>query len=155
MVLIQALISFLGKSAGKVLNAIFGWAVIALFGRTAPRQHALLSGVVALAVLWPLLLAGVVAPKTAAFFLAFIPLSKSVPESTVRIIWIALAIAVPVLVGLVVAAKPAPGTAREPFVRRVLRGFPATMAIAAAFVLMFVTVPILRIASALREWSDE
>src|SRR5512132_1528948 len=62
MVLLQALLSFLGRSAGKVLNAIFGWAVIALFGRTSSRQQTLLSGVVAMAVLWPLLLAGILAP---------------------------------------------------------------------------------------------
>jgi hypothetical protein len=155
MVLVQAFLSFLGRSAGKILNAIFGWAVIALFGRTSSRQETLLSAVVAMAVLWPLLLAGIAAPKMATFLLAFIPLARSVPDSAVRIVWIALAAAIPVVVGLVVAAKAPPGIEREPFVKRVLRGFPLTLGLAAAFAVMFVTVPALRIVSVLRGWSDE
>jgi hypothetical protein len=46
MALIQALFAFIGKSAGKILSAVFGWAVIALFGQTSPKQHTLLSGLV-------------------------------------------------------------------------------------------------------------
>ncbi|HYJ32574.1 MAG TPA: phage holin family protein [Candidatus Binatia bacterium] len=155
MVLVQAFLSFLGRSAGKVLNAIFGWAVIALFGRTSSRQETILSGVVAMAVLWPLLLVGIAAPKVATFLLAFIPLARSVPDSVVRIVWIALALLIPTIVGLVVAAKAPPGTEREPFVKRVLRGFPLTIGLAAAFAVMFLTVPALRIVSVLRGWSDE
>lgn len=155
MVLLQAFLSFLGRSAGKILNAIFGWAVIALFGRTSSRQETVLSGVVAMAVLWPLLLVGIAVPKTATFLLAFVPLARSVPDSVVRLVWTGLAILVPMVVGLAVAAKAPPGTEREPFVKRLLRGFPLTVALAAAFAVMFVTVPALRIASVLRGWSDE
>lgn len=155
MVLLQALLSFLGRSAGKILNAIFGWAVIALFGRTSSRQQTLLSAVVAMAVLWPLLLAGIAAPRIATFLLAFIPLARSVSDATVRIVWIALAALIPMVVGLVVAAKAPSGTEREPFVKRMLRGFPLTVGLSAAFVVMFVTVPALRIVSVLRGWSDE
>jgi hypothetical protein len=42
MALIQVLFSWLGKTAGKLLNAIFGWAVVALFGRTSPREQTVL-----------------------------------------------------------------------------------------------------------------
>lgn len=154
MVLLQAFLSFLGRSAGKILNAIFGWAVIALFGRTSSRQETVLSGVVAMSVLWPLLLVGIAVPKTATFLLAFVPLARSVPDSVVRLVWTGLAILVPMVVGLAVAAKAPPGTEREPFVKRLLRGFPLTVALAAAFAVMFVTVPALRIASVLRGWSE-
>jgi len=155
MVLIQALLSFIGRSAGKVLNAIFGWAVIALFGRTSSRQQTVLSGLVAMAALWPLLLVGIVVPKAAAFLIAFVPLARSIPDGVVRIIWIALAFLVPMVIGMVVAAKAPHGTKSEPFVKRLLRGFPLTAALAAAFVVMFVTVPVLRVVSILRGWSDE
>jgi len=43
MAILQALFAAIGRSAGKVLNTIFGWAVIALFGRTQ-REQTLLSG---------------------------------------------------------------------------------------------------------------
>src|SRR5206468_9238595 len=66
-----------------------------------------------------------------------------------------LALIVPLVVGLVVAAKGAPEIRGEPFVMRMARGFPITLALAAAFLFLFVTVPILRIASVVRGWSDE
>ena len=44
MAILQALISLIGKSAGKILNAIFGWAVVALFGRSSPKEQIVLSG---------------------------------------------------------------------------------------------------------------
>lgn len=155
MALLQALIAYIGKSAGKILNAIFGWAVIALFGRTAPRQHMLLTGVVGMAAVWPLLLVGIAFPKLAALVLAFVPLSAQVPTWAVRIVWIALALAVPLIVGWVIAAKAAPGTVDEHFVTRMMRGISVTLGIAGAFLLMFITVPALRIASAMRGRKDE
>ena len=39
MALLQALLTLISRSAGKILNAIFGWAVRALFG--IPAQSAL------------------------------------------------------------------------------------------------------------------
>jgi hypothetical protein len=155
MALLQALFSFLGKSAGKILNAIFGWAVVALFGRSSPKQQTLLSGLVAAAAAWPILLVGIAIPKIATFLIAFVPLSSRVPSWIVRVVWLALALAVPVVVGLVVASKAPPGTPPEPALKRVLRGFPITLGIACAFVLMFITVPALRIMSAARGRKDE
>jgi hypothetical protein len=155
MVLIQALLSALTRSAGKILNAIFGWAVIALFGRTSSRQQTMLSALVGLAAAWPLLLLGIALPKVAALVIAFVPLSKNVPTWAVRLVWIALAVSVPTVVGLVVAAKAPPGTPPEPFIKRVLRGFPITIGIAGSFLLMFVTVPALRLASMARGRQDE
>src|SRR5688572_25210644 len=155
MALLQAIISFISKSTGKILNAIFGWAVVALFGRSAPRQQTMLTILVAMAALWPLLLVGVAFPKLAAMVLAFVPVSDQFPTWIVRTVWILLAVAVPAAIGLVIAAKAPPGTPHEPFAMRVLRGVPVTLGIAGAFLLMFVTVPVLRIASALRGRKDE
>src|SRR5207248_2726066 len=67
MAILQALISLIARSAGKILNAAFGWAVLALFGRTSPKEQTLLSAVVAAAAAWPFLLAGVVFPKAMLF----------------------------------------------------------------------------------------
>ena len=58
MAILQALISYLSRSAGKALNAIFGWAVVALFGQTSQKEQTVLSAVVAAAAAWPLLLLG-------------------------------------------------------------------------------------------------
>src|SRR6185369_7069554 len=104
MALLQAIISLISRSAGKILNAIFGWAVVALFGRTSPRQQTMLSRLVAAAALWPLLLVGIVLPRVATLVLAFVPLSHRVPSWIIRVVWLALALAVPLAVGSVVAA---------------------------------------------------
>jgi len=155
MALLQALFSFIGKSAGKILTAIFGWAVVALFGQTSPKEHTLLSGLVASAAAWPILVAGTIFPRIATFVVAFVPLSDRVPTSVLRIVWLGLALLVPILIGTVVAAKAPPGTARESFVKRTLRGFPIALGISAAFVLMFVSVPVLRVLSAARGRKDD
>jgi hypothetical protein len=155
MALLQALLAFLGRSVGKILNAIFGWAVVALFGRTSPKQQTILSGLVAAAAAWPLLLLGIVFPRLTTFFVTFVPLSQRVPGWIVRLVWLGLALAVPVVVGGVVAKKAPPASPPEPAFRRFLRGFSITLGIASAFALMFVTVPVLRILSAVRGRKDE
>lgn len=155
MALFQALLALLSRSAGTILNAVFGWAVLALFGKTSPKQQTILSGVVGMAAAWPLLALGIVVPRVTTFLIAFVPLSNHVPKLAIRIVWGTLAVVVPVLVGLVVASKAPPGSPRESFVMRVLRGFPITLGIATAFVSMFFTVPALRISSMVHGRQDE
>jgi uncharacterized protein (DUF983 family) len=81
-----------------------------------------LSGLVAAAAAWPLLLLGMVVPKITMFLFAFVPLSHKIPSWIIRVVWALLALAVPVAVGLVVASKAPPGTPREPFSKRLLLG---------------------------------
>jgi hypothetical protein len=115
----------------------------------------LLSALVGVAAAWPLLLVGIAFPRLATFALAFVPLSHHVPTWIARLVWIALALLAPIVVGLVVAAKAPPASPPEPFVTRMLRGFPITLGIAGAFLVMFVTVPVLQIASIARGRKDE
>jgi uncharacterized membrane protein YqjE len=155
LALFQALFSALSRSLGKILNSIFGWAVVALFGQTTPTQKTLLSGLVGLAAAWPVLLVGVAFPKIAGLLLAFVPPSAQGPSRLMRIIWIAVAFAVPFTLGWVMAAKAPPDAPRESLIKRALRGFPITVALAVAFVITFVSVPFLRIAAALKRHKDE
>lgn len=62
-------------------------------------EAGLLWGLVAAAAAWPLVVAGVVAPKAAVFLLAFVPLSGSVAPCFMRAIWIVRALLVPLAVG--------------------------------------------------------
>jgi hypothetical protein len=144
MAVLQALLALLSKSAGKILNAIFGWAVRALFGRTTAKEQMFLSGLVGAAVAWPLLILGTALPKTGALMLAFVPIPHWVPSWVVRIVWLGLAALVPFSLGLAIAAKAPPSAPRESFIKRLLRGFPITIGLAAAFIIMFVSVPIMR-----------
>jgi hypothetical protein len=155
MAIFQALFSLLSRSLGKILNAIFGWAVVALFGQTTPTQKTLLSALVALAAAWPVLLVGVAFPRVAGVVLAFVPPSAQGPSWLMRIIWLSIALVVPLAIGLVVAAKAPPGSPREPFVKRALRGFPITVALAGAFLLTFISVPFMRLSAVLKRRKDE
>src|SRR6266849_2131611 len=147
--ILQALISLIARSAGKILNAIFGWAVVALFGQTSPKEQTKLSAVVAAAAAWPLLVLGIAVPRVTLFVVSFVPLSKSVPSLWLRIVWIALALLVPVVVGAVIAARSPPSVLPEPGWKKFLRGFQVTLALAIAFLLMLVVAPGLKIANAL------
>lgn len=155
MALLQALFSFIAKSAGRILNAIFGWAVIALFGRTSPKQQTMLQLLVAAAALWPVLLLGIAFPRVTTTIVAAIPLSSHVPNEGIRVMWIVLAAIVPFIVGVVVAKKAPPDAPKESWGKKLARGLPITLGLSAAFFLMFVTVPVLRLLSALRGRKDE
>lgn len=155
MVLIQALISWLTRSAGKVLNAVFGWSVVGLFGRSSPREQALLSGLIVGAAIWPLAILGVFAPRVAAFVVALVPMARSIPDSALRIAWIVLSLAIPAAVGVALAAKAPEGTPRGGLLSRIARGFPLTLGLACAFLVMFLTMPILRLIAIARGWKDE
>jgi hypothetical protein len=170
MAVIQALLALISRSLGRITSSIFGWAVVALFGRTNGGEQTLLSALVGAAAAWPILLLGVAMPKLATFLISFVPLPEWVPEWTIRVVWFGLAAAVPFAVGLTMAVRrraastgPAlpvtgrglPATHRESVEResaliRLLRGFPITIGIAAAFFVVFATVPALRVMSAIR-----
>jgi Putative Actinobacterial Holin-X, holin superfamily III len=152
--ILQALISLITRSAGKILNAIFGWAVLALFGQTSPKEQTMLSAVVAAAAAWPLLVLGIVVPRVTLFVVSFVPLSKSVPSLWLRIIWIALALLVPIVVGSVIASRSPPSSLPEPRWKKFLRGFQVTFALAVAFLLMLVVAPVLKIVNAAKRQID-
>jgi hypothetical protein len=128
-----------------------GWAVDALFGQTARREQFLLSILIGAAVAWPVLLIGILAPKVAVQAVALVPLPPSVSASTVRFAWIALALLIPLGVGLAVAVRTPAGTGgRRKWLMAVLRGFPITVGLAAAFAIIFITVPAMRISAFFR-----
>ncbi len=152
MALIQAIVSLITRTFGRLLSALLDWAVVSLFGRVTGTQQ-FLWGMMAAAAAWPILLAGVAAPKAALFVFAFVPLSSSVPPGLVRQIWLAVALLVPIAVGATVAAQ-SPSGRRDAIAKSILRGFPITVGLALAFLVLLVTVPALRVVSMLRGRRD-
>jgi hypothetical protein len=154
MAIVQALLAFVGRSVGKILYAIFGWAVRALFGYSSGARRTLLTALVALAALWPLLLLGVAVPRVAAFLIAFVPVPDSVDEGWLRAGWIAASLLVPTLVGTALATQAAEDAPPEAAWKRVLRGYPITLGISSAFWISFVSVPLQQIATRARGLED-
>lgn len=153
MAILNAILAFLGRTVGRILSALLDWAVVALFGRVAGSRKYLFLGLMAAAAAWPVLLFGVIWPKAVLFLIAFVPLSRSVPPNWIRPIWIGLALLVPVAVGLTLAVQ-APPERRKGVLSGIFRGFPITAGLAAAFLILLVTVPVLRIVSAVRGRQD-
>ena len=151
--ILQVLFAYLRKSVGKLLQAIFGWAVRALFGTVAESEATMLSVVVGAAAVWPLLLIGIPFPRLAALVLAFAPIPKWVPPGLIRIFWVVAAVIVPAGVAVALARR---GTARvgDSAWKTFLSGFPVTVAIAAAFLTAFFTAPIRRLIALARRRQD-
>jgi hypothetical protein len=149
MGILQGLIAYLRKSAGKLVQAIFGWAVRALFGTVAESEKTLLSVIVGAAAAWPVLLVGIPFPKIAALLLAFVPIPKWVSPGWIRVFWIVAAFLVPAAVGLALARR---GKSRRsgPRWKTFFQGFPVTAAISAGFLTAFVTAPVRRLLSLAR-----
>ena len=154
MAIVQALIAFVGRSFGKILSALFDWAVVAIFGYTSGTEKIFLSGLLAAAGAWPLLLLGIAFPKIATFVLAFVPVPSWVPSWIVRVVWIVLGLIVPLAVGTAIAARQSPDQPRRSWPVRLLRGFPITIGLSAALLITIFTVPVLRLISAVRGRKD-
>ena len=155
VVLLQAIISLISRSAGRIFSAMFGWAVSALFGRTTPRERKVLSVVVGAAAVWPILLLGVIAPKVATLLVAFVPVARSAPSGPLRIVWIALALLFPILVGIVFVRRAPPHTRADSGPFKFLRGFQITLGLAGAFLFVLVAAPIQKLISTARGLMDE
>jgi hypothetical protein len=151
--ILNAILAFIGRTVGRILSALLDWAVIALFGRVQGQRKYLFLGLMAAAAAWPILLFGVVWPKAAVFVLAFVPMSGSIAPGVMRTIWIVLAVLVPMAVGTTLALQAPPGHSRG-MLPSIVRGFPITAGLAAAFVILLVTVPVLRVVSVLRGHQD-
>jgi hypothetical protein len=151
--ILQGLFAWLRKSASKVVQAIFGWAVRALFGTPEESEKTLLSIVVGAAAVWPLLLVGIPFPKVAAFVIAFVPIPKSVSAGWIRGIWIAAALLVPIGVGIALARRGDTRGSRSAW-RTALEGFPVTAALSMAFLTAFLTSPIRRVVAAAKRRED-
>ena len=92
MGLLEGIFAFFRRSVGKIVSAMFGWAVQALFGNVRKSEKTLLSAAVGLAAVWPVLVLGIFLPKLTAFLVAFVPLPKWIPSGAVRVFWVFLAI---------------------------------------------------------------
>ncbi len=155
MMILQAIISLVTRFTGKLFSTLFGWAVTALFGQPTPNEQTRLSILVAASAAWPVLLLGTVFPRIAAFTLAFVPLSKKIPSSVIRPAWIFLALVVPLVLGIVLSRRAPPPPKPESPLKRLLRGFPITAALAGAFLFLLVATPFRKVSSIIKGIYDD
>ncbi|HEV7559412.1 MAG TPA: hypothetical protein VGO00_28245, partial [Kofleriaceae bacterium] len=153
MAIFTFLLSFIARKANDIVQAVFGWSITALFGRLRRRQQILVTSALVLSLAWPLFVLGTVAPAVASWAVAMVPFHHWLGDNGIRIVWISLAVLAPLGVGLLVhLAVP---TSHASVVTSLVHGYPIATGFFLAFVVIVVTVPILKIASLVRRWSDE
>ncbi len=152
MAVISLLLSFIGRKIGSIIQAIFGWSITALFGKLPTKKQLAVTVALVLSIAWPLFVIGLFFPAVAGWALAFLPLESWFGKLPLRIAWAMLAVIAPPVTGLLVRwASPNPkGTA----VRSAVTGYPLAIGFFVSFVVTAVTVPIVKIVSFFRQWSD-
>ena len=155
MVIVQAILAMLFRSAGKLLNTAFGWATVMLFGRVPQDRQIYLSLVSFGSVIWLLALVGIAFPKIGTFLLSFVPLPDWVDRTWIRLAMLAAAVLIPGIVGVLATRLVDPEDRKGGFVTNVLRGYPYTIGLAVTLVLMLVFAPVLKIRDLVRRWTTQ
>jgi hypothetical protein len=155
MAIFSALLSLLSRKAGQLLQAVFGWVITGLFGRLPSAKQTAMSAALLLSIAWPLLVLGVPFPGIASWAVAFVPLHDFAPRWILRLVWLALALIVPVIVGAIVRWVSPPSSKKGSTLRGVLAGYPLTVGFAVAFLITLVVVPTLKLLAMAKRWSDE
>jgi hypothetical protein len=156
MAILAPLLAFIGRFVGKVVQTVFGWATILLFGRVPESKQLLLSGVALGAILWVVTLLGVLFPNVGTFLIAFIPAPDFISETWIRIAILIAAIVLPLLIGVaglfLIEKQDRPHGMQR--VVQILRGYPYAAVL--AFVLLFLAViaPIRKVRSLIKRWDD-
>jgi len=157
MALFAPLFAFIGRQVGKVVQMVFGWATVLLFGRVPQSKQLLLAGVALGSILWVVALLGIAIPDIGTFLIAFVPAPDFVDDDVIRIVMLILAILLPLLVGaaglfLMDPADRPGGIGGK--VKQVLRGYPYAAVLAIVIVFLAVVAPIFKLRSIFKRWED-
>lgn len=155
MILVQALLTLIVHSLGRVLNMVFSWATVMLFGRVPQERQIFLSVVAFGSIVWLIAALGIAFPSAATIMLAFVPVPKWVEEGWIRIAMLAAALLVPPLVGE--SAIRAVNPDRQPrgmkrIAGALVLGYRFTLGIAVALVALMAVAPILWTRNFRRGW---
>lgn len=158
MAIIQALFAALARFAGKILNTLFGWATTTLFGRVPQEKQTLLSLMSLGSVVWIVLVVGVIWPDAGVFLLSFVTLPEWVQDRWVRMAMVAAALLLPAGIGVlstrVTDWQDQPKGIKET-IRRILHGYPYTVATSLALIMMILFVPVLKLRTLAKRWTTE
>lgn len=156
MAIIASLFALVGRFAGRVVNALLGWATILLFGRVDARRQAILGFIAIGALAWVAAIVGVFVPDVGTFLVAAVPRPGFILEEWVRWGMLAFVVLLPLVVGVVGVwfmrpeARPTGGA----LVLAVLRGYPFTALLALTIVFLAVIALTRRLRALSKRWED-
>ena len=158
MAILQALIASLTRSAGKLLNTVFAWATVLLFGRVSEDRQIYVSTIAFGSVIWLVLLVGIAFPAVGTFLLSFVPLPDWIDKQWIRIAMLAGAVTLPALVGVVsilMLEKERRPRGAVALAKAVAKGYPYTLGLAITLVMMTVFAPIMKVRMLAKRWTSE
>lgn len=154
MGILAALFSAASRKLGQLLQAVFGWSVLSMFGKLSSKKQTLITLALVLSLFWPVFVLGVFVPKAAAFFIAFVPGHKAISAGVLRVLWLLLALFAPVIVGLLTRVASPPLKAKG-FLASMVLGYPLTLGYFLSFLITLFVVPVVKLQTLKRRWTDE
>ncbi|HEY9788943.1 MAG TPA: hypothetical protein V6D22_01000 [Candidatus Obscuribacterales bacterium] len=157
MAIIQALLSALTHSASKILNTIFSWATVLLFGRVTERKQILMSLACAASVLWLLAVISLIFPLVGVFLLAaFVPPQAAAHKNAIRLGMLAAAIVIPFIVGaLALVGRKDSLRGVVPGIKAVFSGWPYTIGLSLTMMLMIIFAPVMKLTTMAKLWKSQ
>lgn len=155
MTFLVSALGFAGRVAGDLLTSALGWASTLLFGRVPSSHRVLVVAMMALSITWVVALVGLAVPGAASFMVSTTP-HPAGTETWLGLVLLALAILLPLAVGLVGYLVPAEGRRKDGLsvVPELLRGYLLAPVIVALLVFL-AGVGLVRKARSIRHgWSD-
>ena len=157
MAIFAPLLAFIGRQVGKLVQMVFGWATVLLFGRVPQSKQLLLAAVALGSVLWVVTLIGIAVPDVGAFLLALVPAPDFISDTWIRLAMLVLAVLLPLGVGaaglfLMDPADRPQGIGGKAF--QVLRGYPYAAVLALVIVFLAVVAPFFKLRTIIKRWED-
>ena len=156
MAIIGSVFAMFGRFAGRLLNAVLGWATLLLFGKVSGSKQTVLLLVALGSLLWVVTVFGILIPDIGTFALAFVPVPDFIDEDWVRLAMLGLAVVIPLVIGA--AAMFLTEAERRPqrggLVIGVLRGYPFTFVLALTIVVLGGVALVRKVRSLAKRWED-
>lgn len=156
MVILQALIVFALQSTNRIVTTALGWATVLLFGRVPQERQIYLSLVVVGSIVWLIILAGMAWPPLATFLLAFVRIPQWVDYNWVRLLMLAGAAIILLLVGTATLLLHDPWLRPTDVASKwqaALIGYRFTVGIALTLIVTVFIAPALQVRNLLRRWA--
>lgn len=154
MALLSAIFTALSRKVGDLISALVGWSVGALFGQLSSRGRMMVSASLLLSLFWPVFIIGVPFPGVATYLFAFVPLKNPMVHNILRMVWIVLALIAPMIVGLMIRSV-VPKARNRSVWSSMVHGYPMALGFAISFLITVFTVPLVKLTSMARRWTDE
>ena len=156
MALIAPIFAMLGRFVGKILTTTLGWASILLFGRVPQDRQIWLAVLTFGSLVWVAAVAGVLVPDLGAILLTALPRPEWIPEDLVRLAMLAVAIALPAILGGVTLLLFEPDDRPKglELVQQVLRGYGLAPALAVTLIVLAIAGTIRKLDSVIHRRED-